>query len=116
MIHCQAIYPSWFNIGDLAIASALIEIGFCYGGWAKDFYIDRSLHLLSIANWSFYSSKGEIVLDAVCHEALYFYSLDVEDKSAAEVLKRAKLAIAKTIIRQSSFSKFELLKRAFKAV
>ena len=28
MIHCQAIYPSWLSIGDLAIGAALQEIGF----------------------------------------------------------------------------------------
>ena len=116
MIHHQAAYPSWLNIGELAIAGSLIEVGFIYAGLSKDFYIDRQLYLATYHGWDFYSSKNEVVLDAVCKEALYLYPLDVENVSAFSVLKRAKSAIEIQIMKQPSKSQLTTFKSLFKPV
>ena len=61
MIHCQAAYPSWLNIGELSIAGSLIEVGFIYAGLAKEFDIDENFYLTTYYGWDFYSSKNEVV-------------------------------------------------------
>ena len=113
MIHCQAIYPSWLSIGDLAIGAALQEIGFCYGGLAKDFHVDYSRHLWTIQGWSFYSSEKEIVLDAVCSEALYLYALDVEDVSTAAVMRKARVRVNRTIVKMPQPQELKKYSRLF---
>ncbi len=77
MIHHQAAYLSWLNIGELA--------------------------------------KNEVVLDAVCKEALYLYPLDVENVSAFSVLRKAKSAIEIQIMNLSK-SQLTAFKRLLNAV
>lgn len=113
MIHCQAIYPSWLSIGDLAIGAVLQEIGFCYAGLAKDFHVDYSRKLWNFENWSFYSSKGEIVLDAICFEALYLYALDIEDESAATVMRKVRAAVNRIIAKMPQPQELQQYERLF---
>jgi len=99
--------PGWLSIGDLAIASALMDIGFVYGGLAKDFHVEVDRHLGNYQGWNFYGSKNEIVLDAVCKEALFLYALDLEDISVAFGLEQALSAIKTVEKRRQQFKQHE---------
>lgn len=83
------------NSQQLIIGNILQKIGFCYGEEANLFQVNKDLYLETYCGWDFYSSKNEIVLDAICDNILYFYPLDIENVKAKDILNLAKNTIAK---------------------
>lgn len=85
------------NFQHLIVANILQKIGFCYGVETDFFQVNKDFYLETYYGWDFYSSKNEMVLDAICDNIVYFYPLDINDAKAQDILQIVKNAIAKQL-------------------
>jgi len=75
--------PSWLSPKNLYVAQNLVTKDFHYSGVSDDF-----------CTGYFSFSYGEMVLEAVCDEALFCFDLESSEMKSGEVLEYAKSLIS----------------------
>jgi hypothetical protein len=84
--------PSWLSPKNLYVAQNLVTKDFHYSGVSDDFCTGYFLERLE--DWDLSFSYGEMVLEAVCDEALFCLDLESSEMKSGEILEYAKSLIS----------------------
>jgi hypothetical protein len=84
--------PSWLSPQNLYVAENLVTKDFHYCGMSDDFCLGRFLEALG--DWYLYFSYGEMLLLAVCDEALFAFELEFLGMESDKALEHAKSLIS----------------------